>query len=124
MSYLQKISDLYQRMEKGQMMEVFEEYYHPNVEVHEASGEVRKGKDAQREALCKWASSIKEVHGSGLGAITANEDKGVTSAESWMDVSFQDGNRIKMEEVAVQQWKDGQIIHERFYYNMAPPQDS
>jgi hypothetical protein len=38
--------------------------------------------------------------------------------ESWMDVTMKDGKRHMMEEVAVQKWKDDQIIHERFYYNM------
>jgi hypothetical protein len=28
------------------------------------------------------------------------------------------GERIKLEEVMVQKWKKGQIIHERFYNNM------
>ena len=27
------------------------------------------------------------------------------------------GKRINMEQVAVQQWEQGQIVHERFYYN-------
>jgi ketosteroid isomerase-like protein len=38
--------------------------------------------------------------------------------ESWMDVTMKDGKRSTMEEVAVQKWEDGQIIHERFYYNI------
>jgi hypothetical protein len=31
---------------------------------------------------------------------------------------MKDGKRSTMEEVAVQKWEDGQIIHERFYYNI------
>jgi len=54
----------------------------------------------------------------GVTAITSNEETGVTMVESWMDISFKDGNRMKMEEVAVQTWKDDQIIREHFYYNM------
>jgi len=54
----------------------------------------------------------------GVTAITSNEETCVTMVESWMDITFKDGNRMKMEEVAVQTWKDDQIIRERFYYNM------
>jgi hypothetical protein len=63
-------------------------------------------------------SSIKEVHGGGVTAITSNQEEGITMSESWMEVTFHDGNRMKLEEVAVQKWKKGQIIHERFYYNL------
>jgi hypothetical protein len=61
---------------------------------------------------------IKDVHGTGVNAITANEKEATTMVESWMDVTMKDGKRSKMEEVAVQKWKGDQIIHERFYYNM------
>ena len=50
--------------------------------------------------------------------VTSDEQSGVTCTESWFDCTFQDGNRAKMEEVAVQQWKGGQIIEEKFYYNV------
>jgi hypothetical protein len=62
--------------------------------------------------------TIKEVHGSGVKSITSNEKDATTMVESWMDVTTKDGKRNMMEEVAVQKWKDDQIIHERFYYNM------
>lgn len=38
--------------------------------------------------------------------------------ESWMDMTFKDENQVKIEKVAVQHWKSGQVIKERFYYNM------
>jgi hypothetical protein len=38
--------------------------------------------------------------------------------ENWMDVTFKDGNRMKLEQVSVQTWKDGLIVRERFYYNV------
>lgn len=35
-----------------------------------------------------------------------------------MDVGAPRGKRMMLEEVVVQKWKKGQIIHERFYNNM------
>ena len=63
-------------------------------------------------------ASVKEIHGGGIEGITSNEDDGITMVESWMDLSFQDGSRMKMEQVAVQKWQAGQIVKERFYYNI------
>jgi len=61
---------------------------------------------------------LKEIHESGVRAITSNEKEATTMVESWMDVTMNDGKRHMMEEVAVQKWIGDQIIHERFYYNM------
>lgn len=118
MSVLENTTKLYQMMGQGQMMEAFEEFYADNVVVQEANGDVRNGKEAQRAALGEWAQSVKEHHAGGVGATTANEESGTACVESWADVTFQDGNRIRMEEVAVQKWENGKIVHERFYYNM------
>ncbi len=112
--------DLYDRMGQGQINEVFEQYYADNVVVVEGDGTVRNGKDAQREALKGWLESVEEHHGGGYTAITADEENQVTMVETWGDVTFKGGHRWKMEEVAVQKWEDGQIVHERFYYNVPP----
>lgn len=119
MSYLEKAQKLCAMMGEGKTMEAFEELYHDNVVVQEMpTGEKREGKDAQRKAIQQWYADVKEAHGGGVDSITSNEQDGITTVESWMDITMQNGHRMKMSEVAVQQWKDGQIINEKFYYNM------
>ncbi len=118
MSYLQRIKDMYDMIQGGRMIDAFEKYYHEDVVMVEATGEVREGKATNREFELNWLSSVQEVHGAGVTAITSNEDTGQTAVETWMDITFKDGNRMKMEEVAVQKWEGELIIHERFYYNM------
>jgi SnoaL-like polyketide cyclase. len=117
MTYLERIQKMYGMIGQGQSMEALEEFYHEDVEVIEATGEVRKGKAVQRESLKGWFDSISEMHGGGTGKITANEADGITMVESWIDATFKNGNRWKLEEVGVQHWQDGKIIKERFYYN-------
>lgn len=117
MNYYQKAKDLYDMLGQGKMLDAFEKYYHKDVEMVEATGEVRKGKDFNREFEKKFMESIKEFHGFGVKSITSNEAEGITMVESWMEITFQAGMKTMMEEVAVQKWKGDQIIHERFYYN-------
>lgn len=117
MTYQEKAEDLYNMINSGKLMDAFEKYYHNDVVMVEATGDKREGKDASRDYEKKFLSSIKEFHGAGVGSIASNEDEKVTTVESWMDVTFQDGNRTKLEQVAVQQWEEDQIKHERFYYN-------
>jgi hypothetical protein len=33
-----------------------------------------------------------------------------------LDITFKDGNRVNMQQVTVQTWKDGKIIREDFYH--------
>lgn len=120
MTYKEKAEDLYAMLGQGQAMEAFEKHYHPEVVAVEADGTERKGKETNRKALQDWFTMVKEHHGGGFHSITADEDAAVTMVEAWTDVTFQDGNRMKMEEVCVQRWKDGQIVHERYYYNIPP----
>jgi ketosteroid isomerase-like protein len=103
---------------QGKMLEAFEKYYHKDVVMVEATGETRKGKDTNQKFQVEFMGMIKDVHGSGVKAITSNEKEAITMVESWMEVTMKDGKRHMMEEVAVQKWKGDQIIHERFYYNM------
>lgn len=118
MSYYDKAKDIYDMSAQGKMLDAFEKYYHKDVVMVEATGETRKGKDLNRKFEKDFLSSLKEFHGTGVSAITSNEKEGTTMVESWLDATYKDGNRVKMEEVAVQKWKGDQIIHERFYYNI------
>lgn len=118
MSYYDKAKDIYDMSAKGKGLEAFEKYYHDDVVMVEANGEARKGKAVNRKFEQDFMGMIKEVHGSGVRAITSNENEGTTMVESWMDSTMKDGHRSMMEEVAVQRWKGDQIIHERFYYNI------
>ncbi len=119
MSVLENAKDLQKMMAEGNTMEAFEKYYHDDVTVIEVpNGDTRKGKDAQRKIIKEWFESVEQVHGGGVNSVCANEEDGVSTAESWTDVTFKGGDRMKLSEVAVQKWKDGQIIEEKFYYNM------
>lgn len=101
------------------MMDAFEKFYAPEIKMIEATGEVREGKDLNREFEVKFLSTVKEMHDGGTIAITADEENAATMVESWMEVTFQDGNRVKMEQIARQKWEGDQIVEERFYYNPA-----
>lgn len=115
MTYLERANDLYAMMDAGKVMEAFEKYYHEDVLIVEATGETRKGKDAQRKAINDWMSAVEEMHGGETEWVTSNEEEAVTMVQSSTDVTM-NGERSAMSEVAVQQWKGDQIIREEFFY--------
>ncbi len=118
MSYLDKAKDMYAMSANGKMLEAFEKYYHNDVVMEEASGEVRKGKMVNLEFQKKFVEGVKEIHGFTVKSVTSNEAEAITMVESLFDATMLDGSRAKMEEVAVQHWQGDLIIHERFYYNV------
>jgi hypothetical protein len=116
-TYLERATDLYNKINSGQLMDAFEQYYHNDVVMQEPGEEARHGKDKNRQYEVDFLSSVKEWHGGGVTAIASNETDGTTTVESWADVTFQNDQRVKLQQVAVQKWQGDQIVNERFYYN-------
>ena len=116
MTNLEKVTDLYNLINTGKLMDGFEKYYHNDVLMQEISDEPRVSKETNRQHEINFLGMIKEFHGAGVEGITSNEETSKTMVESWMDVTFQDGSRVKIEQVAVQTWQDGLIIKEIFYH--------
>lgn len=120
MSVLENVTNLYAQISQGDMLGALDNFYADNVEITEAMGEVRNGKEAQAAAVKEWQSGIQEVHGAGQTAITANEETGHAIVETWIDITMKNGHRMKMEQCAVQTWENGKIVKERFYYDTFP----
>ncbi|MEM6645720.1 MAG: nuclear transport factor 2 family protein [Bacteroidota bacterium] len=115
MTYLEKAQDLYAKAESD-LLNALDTYYADDVEIIEANGETFHGKETQRGRLVEWQQGIEAYHGSGVHAVTSNEAAGTTVVESWADATFKGAGRMRIDEVAIQTWKDGKIVRERFYY--------
>jgi len=109
------VEELNKMILEGQIMEAFEKFYAEDVVMIEPGEEPHMGKDVNRQREEKFMSMIKQFHGGEVKAVAVEGDKAFV--EWMMDVEFQDGNRVKMEQVAVQTWRDGKIVEERFYYD-------
>lgn len=109
-------------LSKNKLIEALDQYYHEDVVVLEVpTGEQRHGKQAQKESVLHWMGMVAKFHKRGLYSLCVDEERSISTAETWMLVSFHDGQQIKMEEVAIQHWEDGLIVEEKFYYHL--PED-
>lgn len=115
MSYMNKITDIYNDIGHGKAMEAFENYYAESVTMVMEDGSKVEGKDANREREKEFFDSVESFNGLDIISITSNEDQATTAVECVMDITFKDGNQVDMEQVAVQHWEGDQIIKERFY---------
>jgi ketosteroid isomerase-like protein len=99
----------------GKILDAFEKFYTDDVVMQENSEEPRRGKAANREAEKQFIASVEQWHGARVIASAVN---GEVSFSEWeMELTFKGGHRVKMNQVAVRQWKNGKIAHERFFYN-------
>lgn len=115
MSVKEKITDVYDHIQNGTALDAFEKYYDEDVTMVLEDGTPVEGKDANRDREHEFFDSVESFNGMEVVGITANEKTEQTSVESWMDVTFKGGNRVKLEQVATQDWENGKIVRERFY---------
>ncbi len=106
-------AELNAMIRQGKSLEAFERFYADDVVMME-NDEAFEGKEVNRKREQEFFGSVKEVHEAGIGATAVNGD--ISFCEQFFDITFKDGNRMKMQEVAVRTWRDGKIIKERFYY--------
>jgi hypothetical protein len=98
----------------GKAMEAFEELYDDSVVMQENSEPENRGKDFNRKREQEFFASVEAWHGGQVLAWAVNGD--VSFSEWQMDVSLKGVGRVSMVQVAVRRWKNGKVVHERFYH--------
>ena len=100
---------------EGKGPEAFEKFYAEDVVMQEPTDPPRVGKEVNRKAEQQFYGSIEEFFGAKLLASAVGD--GVTFSEWSYDFKLKGQPRVKLEQVTRRQWKNGQIVHERFYYH-------
>ena len=98
----------------GQALAAFEELYADDVVMQENTEAEHRGKDVNRKREQEFFATIEQFHGGQVLASGHGAD--VSFSECEMDVTLKGVGRIQMVQVAVRRWKDGKIVHERFYH--------
>lgn len=107
--------DLAKMIGEGKILEAFEKYYDENVTMQENEGEPRVGKAVSRAYEEAFVNGITEMHGGKILGVAIGDN--YSTIESFMDVTHKDWGRIARSQVAVQHWKDGKVVSEKFYYD-------
>ena len=112
---LEKITDLNDLILQGKSLEAFEKYYDENVVMQENELEPTIGKNENRKREEEFANSITEFRGAKVLKVTVGEN--ITMVEWYLDFTHKEWGVRDYYQVSVQEWKDGKIIKEKFYYN-------
>jgi hypothetical protein len=111
---LEKISDLNDLVLQGKALDAFDKYYHDDVVMQENENAPVKGKESNRRRELEFFASITEFRAARPLKVTIGED---TTMVQWQyDYTHKDWGVRNYTQVSVQEWKDGKIIKEQFFY--------
>ncbi|MFH4965578.1 nuclear transport factor 2 family protein [Gaetbulibacter sp. M235] len=111
---IEKISTINDMILQGKALEAFEEFYHDDVVMQENDSPEFVGKEINRKREEEFFASITEFRGAKPLNIAIGES--TTMVEWHFDYTHKDWGVKNFTQVAVQEWKDGKIIKEKFYY--------
>jgi ketosteroid isomerase-like protein len=108
-------NELNQMILTGRALEAFDKFYADDVVMQENNEDPRAGKALNRKFEVEFFDSIASWNDGRIEGSAVNGD--LSFSQWYMDITFKNGHQYKATQVAVRKWKDGQIVHERFFYN-------
>jgi hypothetical protein len=112
-----RVDELISWIKQGKIIEAMSEFYAHDAAMQENSKPATHGLEANIEREKQFLAQVKEFHGFEALTIGIDHPQGVALIESRMEFTNTQGDRVRLEQVSVQRWKNGKIVHERFYYN-------
>ena len=114
MDLRETVLHLTELVKTGQAEEAYRTYYAPDVQMQENNEpprtSVQASIDRQNNAVA--GTTVNEF---APRSITVDGDR--VAIEWVIDITAPDGSTVHVEEVAVQTWRDGKVVKERFYYD-------
>ena len=112
---LERISDLNDLVMQGKALEAFEKYYHDDVVMQENESPATIGKTANLLRERQFFADITEFRSARPLKVTVGE--GVTMVQWQYDYTHTSWGVRNYVQVSVQEWLDGKIIREQFFYS-------
>mgnify|MGYP001432550934 CR=1 FL=1 len=111
----QRLQGLLDHIRSGKVIEAMNEFYDHETVMQDNANPPTKGLAANIEREKQFLSGVKEWKGFDVKVSAAGDH--VTFYECTVDFIATNGQPVHMEQVSVAKWKNGKIVHERFYYD-------
>jgi ketosteroid isomerase-like protein len=111
----EQVEEFLQFFQTHSAVETIERWYHEDVVMQENMQQPRVGRAISLERQRRAAAAVRETHDFKIGVVLVDGDRVVI--EESAEWTMVDGYRVRIEELALQTWRDGKIIHERFFYD-------
>ena len=116
MSIKPQVLDLIELVQNGKMLEAISKHYAEDVAMQEntAAPTVGFAENYAREAA--FYGSLRSASFRLVSVLI----EGDRAALNWIfDYTIADGQQYRMDEIAIQTWRNGKIVHERYVYDTA-----
>jgi hypothetical protein len=109
------VDQLNQMILEGKILDAFDKFYAEEVVMQDNNYPAREGKALNRQYEEAFVGGLTEFRGAKVVNTMISDDLAVT--EWWFDYTHKDYGVRNYTQLAVQRWKNGQIVEEKFYYN-------
>jgi len=115
----QRLNDLFGYIRQGKIIEAMNEFYDKDTVMQENANPPTKGLGTNIEREKQAMSGVKELKGFTITASSVGDNVTFyeSTYESTSDFVTTGGEPGHVEQVSVAKWKNGKIVHERFYYD-------
>lgn len=111
----ERLTDLFDYIRQGKIIEAMNEFYDKDTVMQDNANPPTQGLAANIEREKQFLSGVKEWKAFNVSASGVGDN--VTFYECSLDFIATSGQPVHMEQVSVAKWKNGKIVHERFYYD-------
>lgn len=111
----EKIDELNSLIVQGKAMEGFEKFYDPDVVMQENEMEPIEGKEKNRQREEQFFANVTEFRTARPLNVAIGDP--CTMVEWHLDYTHKEWGVRNYKQVAVQEWKNGKIVKETFYYS-------
>lgn len=109
-----RIHELLDYIRNGKIMDAMKEFYADDVVMTEPAYGQTVGLSANLQREQQFVDSVKAFKNFETPSVAVGD--GVAIYENVMDWTDVNDKDIHVEQVVVQKWQGGKIVHERFYY--------
>ena len=109
--------DLVGYIQQGRIIDAMYEFYADDTTMQENNNPPTVGLEANVERERKFVDSVRQWKRLDVLSVALDAERGRTVVQSEMEFEGVDGKPYRMDQVAVQQWRGGKIVHEKFYYD-------
>jgi len=110
-----RIDELIRYIQNGRILDAMNEFYAPDVRMQENGNAPTVGLAANVDRERQFLAGVKEWKAFDVLSKAVSSD--VSFVENRLEFVAADGTTVRMQQVSVARWRDGQIVDERFYYD-------
>ncbi len=110
-----RLKELHRYIREGRILDALSEFYDEDVAMQENANPPTVGLDANVEREKQFLKTVKEWKSFEVKSFAVGDE--VTFYEAVFDFIDTNGRPVHSEQVDVAKWRNGKIVHERFYYD-------